>query len=182
MEIHYINGKELRPATWRATYILKPDMKVLQRSIEDCGWLQPIIVQEGTNVIIDGFHRAFIAGNSKAIKKRDKGLIPVLFVDCDDVEAMLMHARLNRARGVQMGKGLSNIIKSLIKSRAMDSTEVREVFAMSREEFDLMLDGTLLKQRKIENHSYSKAWIPIEAPAGAAEQKMGIEKPPNADR
>ena len=182
MEIKYINGKDLKPAPWRSTYVLKPDLKVLQKSLEDCGWLQPIVAQEGTNVIIDGYHRAFLAGSSKAIKKRDKGLIPVLFVECDDLEAMLMHARMNRGRGVQIGKGLSHIVKSLIKSRSVDTAELRDILAMSREEFDLMLDGTLLKQRKIENHTYSKAWIPIEAPAGAAEQKVKIEKPPNADR
>lgn len=182
MDIQYINGKDLKPAMWRSTYVLKPDLKVLQKSMEDYGWIQPIIVQEHTNVIIDGYYRAFIAGNSKQIKKRDKGLIPVRFVDCDDLEAMLMHARLNRGRGVQIGKGLSNIVKALVKSRAVDTAELRDILAMSREEFDLMLDGTLLKQRKIENHSYSKAWVPIEAPAGSAEQKVNIEKPPNADR
>lgn len=182
MEISYINGKDLQPAPWRSTYVLKTDMKVLQKSLEDYGWIQPIVAQEGTNVIIDGFYRAFIAGNSKAIKKRDKGLIPVKFVDCDDIEAMLMHVRLNRGRGSQFGKGVSNIVKSVIKARAYDVTDLREMLSMSREEFDLMLDGTLLKQRKIDQHQYSRAWVPIEAPAGSAEQKVSIERPPNADR
>lgn len=182
MNIEYVNGNSLKPAPWRSTFVLKPDLKVLQKSIEDYGWIQPIVVQRETNIIIDGFHRAYLAGAMKSIKKRDKGLIPVSYVDCDDLEAMLMHIRLNRGRGVQIGKGLSNIIKSLIKSRAIDSSELRDILAMSREEFDLMLDGTLLKQRKIDNHTYSKAWVPIEAPAGSAEQKVGIERPPNADR
>jgi ParB-like chromosome segregation protein Spo0J len=182
MEIQYIKGSDLTPATWRSTYILRPDLKVLQKSMEEYGWLQPIIVQAETNVIIDGFHRAFLAGSVKSIKKRDKGLVPVHFVDCDELEAMLMHLRLNRGRGAQVGKGVSSIVKALIKSRAIDQAELRDTLAMSREEFDLMLDGTLLKQRKVDQHSYSKAWIPIEAPAGAAEQKMSIEKPPNADR
>lgn len=182
MKIEYIDGKLLTPAPWRSTYILRPDLKVLQKSLEDYGWLQPVIVQEGTNVIIDGFHRAFLAGNSKSIRRRDKGLVPVTFVDCDDVEAMLMHIRLNRGRGLQVGKGVSSIVKALIKSRAVDQSELREILSMSREEFDLMLDGTLLKQRKVDQHQYSKAWVPIEAPAGSAEQKIGIERPPNADR
>lgn len=182
MEIKYVSGDDLSPAPWRCTYILRPDMKVLQQSLEDYGWVQPIVVNENGNYIIDGFHRAYIAGASKKIRKRDKGLIPVSYVDLDSVEAMLMHLRLNRGRGLTTGKGTSNIVKSLVKSRAYDQSTLRDMLAMSREEFDLMLDGTLLKQRKIDTHQYSKAWIPIEVPAGTAEHKMSVERPPNPDR
>ena len=182
MEIEYVKGEELQPAPWRSTYVLKPDLKVLQQSLEEYGWLEPIIVNRETMEIIDGYHRVLLAGTSKKIRRRDKGMIPVRFVECDTPSAMLMHLRLNRGRGALFAKGVSAIVKIVVKSRMIDTSELREILAMSREEFDLMLDGTLLKQRKIENHTYSKAWIPIEAPAGAAEQKALIERPPNADR
>jgi hypothetical protein len=53
---------------------------------------------------------------------------------------------------------------------------------MSNDEVDLLFDGGLLKSRKVKDHVYSKAWIPIEAPAGTTSATINIERPPNADR
>jgi len=39
-----------------------------------------------------------------------------------------------------------------------------------------------LKGKKLSEHTYSRAWVPIEAPAGSSPQSVKIERPPNADR
>jgi len=54
--------------------------------------------------------------------------------------------------------------------------------AMSSDEVDIMMDGTLIKSRKIAEHKYSRAWVPVEAPASATESSAVIERPPNPDR
>jgi hypothetical protein len=53
---------------------------------------------------------------------------------------------------------------------------------MKSDELQLLIDGSLLKQRKISQHTYSRAWVPVEADAKITEIQMSIEKPPNADR
>jgi hypothetical protein len=53
---------------------------------------------------------------------------------------------------------------------------------MRSEELSLMLDGDLIKTRKISEHNYARAWVPIEAPSNKSEDIVLIERPPNYDR
>ena len=50
--------------------------------------------------------------------------------------------------------------------------------SMTKDEFQVLLDGSLVKMRKISEHSYSKAWVPIEADA---DERPQFERPPNKD-
>jgi|LakMenEpi03Aug12_release.lakeMendotaPanAssembly.Ray.scaffolds.fasta_scaffold675918_2 ParB-like chromosome segregation protein Spo0J len=177
-----VSGGILRPATWRSTYILKTDQKVLSESLRKYGWVSPIIASVNGNVIIDGHERWLIAADDPEIVKRDKGLVPVTWVDCDDIEAMIMHVRLNRGRGQLYAKSLSSLLKKIVRSRAYDQRTLGRMLGMSNDEVDLLFDGGLLKSRKVKDHVYSKAWIPIEAPAGTTSATINIERPPNADR
>jgi hypothetical protein len=182
MKIEMVNGEYLNEAPWRTTYILKPDQKVLAGSLLDYGWLSPIVVQERSNMIIDGHERWLIAGDEKKIARRDKGCVPVLWVDCDDVEAMIMHIRMNRGRGSIQAKKLSILFKQITRTGKYDKQELKKIFTMSIDEMDLLFDGGLIKSRKLDQHVYSRAWVPIEAPKGAPTPTMDIERPPNADR
>jgi hypothetical protein len=54
---------------------------------------------------------------------------------------------------------------------------------MRAEELALMLDGNLFKVRKIKEHNYARAWVPIEAPPNSVPPEvLSIERPPNSDR
>jgi ParB-like chromosome segregation protein Spo0J len=182
MNIEMIDGDRLVEAPWRTTYLLKPDQKVLASSLLDYGWLSPVIVHQKTAMIIDGHERWLIAGDEKKIVRRDKGRVPVVWIDCDEIEAMVMHIRLNRGRGAIQAKKLSTLFKQITRSGRYDKGELKKLFAMSTDEMDLLYDGGLLKTRKLDEHVYSRAWVPIEAPKGAPTPTMSIERPPNADR
>jgi len=182
MKIEYVDINSLKEAPWRATHVLRPDLNVLAESMAEYGWLSPIIVRSKTSEIIDGFHRWLIAKSDKTVVKRDKGLIPVQFINCDETEAMMLHLRLNRGRGDLVAKYVSHIVKDLVRSRRYKEKDLVQLLRMSTDELDLMLDGTLLKARKIAEHQYSKAWVPVEAPANIKEQVSFIERPPNKDR
>lgn len=182
LEIQWVNGHDLKGAEWRANYVLQPDLRVLYQSMKDYGWIQPIIVQKNTNVIIDGHYRWEIAGSLKPFAKKYKSLVPVVYEDCSDTEAMMMHLRLNRGRGSVAGKQMARIIRKVKMSRKYDEKDFKRLLAMHYDEIDIMVDGTLLKSRNIADHKYSNAWIPVEAPADATETASIIERPPNADR
>ena len=176
-----IKFSELSAAPWRATHVLKPDLRLLADSIRDYGIVSPIVVQQKTMHIIDGFHRFVVCSQDKSIQRSLSGVAPVVFFDVDNIDAMVMHIRQNRARGQLVAKHMSSVIRDIALSKKYSLQEMEELFNMNMIELDLMLDGSLLKTRKVKEHSYSNAWVPIEAPAGTVESVV-LERPPNEDR
>ena len=174
----------IRPSEWRANYVLKPDMRLLAASIRDYGWLAPILVRRADSTIIDGFHRWVAAQNDRQIRARDNDLVPVVQLDIDQVDAMIMHVRLNRARGQLVARPLSEIVRALMRSKKFENFDIARMLEMTSEEFELLSDGTLLKIRKISEHKYSAAWVPVEAPKPGSNiaANLTIERPPNKDR
>ena len=45
---------------------------------------------------------------------------------------------------------------------------------MTQNEFEVLLEGSLVKMRKIKQHTYSPAWVPIESASG---EDIHIERP-----
>lgn len=182
----------LRPAEWRTTHTFRPDLKILTQSIHDLGWVQPIVARDADRTIIDGFARWAAAQSDRAIVRRDGGMVPVVFVDCDEVDAMIHHVRLNRARGQVIARPLSRLITLAIGSAKYSREDLRAALGMTVEEFRLLRDPDVLIAKTVQEHTYSRAWVPIEAPPvgavldggtiGGVEPDIVIERPPNADR
>ncbi len=161
--------------------MLKPDLRLLADSVRDYGIVSPIVVQKKTMHIIDGFHRFLVCSQDKSIQRSLGGVAPVVFFDVDNIDAMVMHIRLNRAHGQLVAKHMSSVVRDIASSKKYSLKELEELFNMNMLELDLMLDGSLLKTRKVKEHTYSNAWVPIEAPAGTVESVV-LERPPNEDR
>lgn len=161
--------------------MLKPDMDLLRLSMIDFGWLQPIVVRSEDSSIIDGFHRWVVAQEDLFVKAHGKD-VPCVIVSCDLVDAMIMHIRLNRARGSIFAKPFSSLLKKIVLSDKYSDEELCKLLQMSDDEMDLMLSGGLLKHRNIPNHTYSRAWVPVEAPSSDTIENIVIERPPNEDR
>lgn len=159
---------DLSPAPWTATYTLRPDLRQIETSIKGYGILSPIVVKRSGNVIIDGLARVNIA------HKLGWKEVPVTFLDIDEIDAMLLHVRLNRYRGDTVARRLSIIIRRLLNSERYDMEDLRISLGMTRDEFDVLADGTILKHRKIDQHAYSAAWVPIESSSG---EDVRIERP-----
>lgn len=176
-----VNPKILQPATWRATHVLKPDLKVLTRSLEKYGLISPIVIQKNSNTIIDGHHRLIAISSSKILSKTFAKYISCIEYDIDDLEAMIMTVQINRGRGLIVAKRMSNIVKHIYRSNKYSIDEIDELFNMGVLESELMLDGSLIKMKNLKEHVYSKAWVPIEAPA-KSKDTMVMESPPNKDR
>lgn len=180
--IDIVPFKELTVAPFKATYILRPDLLTLSRSLMDFGFMLPIVVQKNTNIVIDGNERLLLATKNKNVKSVVGDDCPVVYVECDSLDAQLMHLRLNRSKGNLLAKPTSNIIRNLIKSKKFCKEDFEDMLQMRNDEFNLMLNGSLLKSRKVSEHNYSRAWVPVEADPKATELPISIEKPPNADR
>lgn len=182
MKIEIVNAENLVIPQWKATHILRPDLLVLSASLSDFGFIQPIHVRRETMEVIDGSERLLLSTNVQAIKKKINGKIPVVFHDVDLFEAMMMHLRLNRGKGMIVAKQMSTIIRKMRQVRKYGPSDFDRLLCMKADELDLMTDGTIIKTRKIHQHTYSRAWVPVEAPPGTFDEEPLIESPPNADR
>jgi hypothetical protein len=182
IDIKYVDINTLVVPEWRATYILRPDLMVLSASLQEFGFIQPIHVRQGTNEIIDGSERWLLATNVKSIMNKIEGKIPVVEHKLDSLESMMLHLRLNRGRGSLVAKPMSRVIRKLYISKKYDRKAFENLLCMKTDEADLMLDGGIIKVRKIHEHTYARAWVPIEAPSGTVDREPTIERPPNKDR
>ena len=188
MEIEHVPCESLNIPDWHATYILRPDLLVLTRSITRHGILSPLVVQrEGSNVI-DGGERLRLVREVGPLYEECGGQVPVVWVDCDNAEAMILHIQINRGRGRLVAHKLSKLIKTLKRAMRLTDADYKDLFNMKFDELELMLDGSIVKHRKVAKHNYSRAWVPVEAPPGttdsdlAMRHKVAIEQPPNPDR
>jgi hypothetical protein len=183
IKIEWVGKGSLVVPTWKATYTIRPELLVISSSLMQHGFIQPIHVRKETGEIIDGSERYNLFINISEISETHGDLIPVVFHECDQLEAMMMHVQLNRGKSVIVAAKLSKIIREMKRSGRYTNQDFDDMLCMKSDELSLMLDSSLIKVRKIKEHNYARAWVPIEAPSG----KEGIsgpffESPPNADR
>lgn len=181
MNIIHVTPESIRPAEWKTNHILTPDLRLLRKSIADYGWLYPVIVRKEDMTIIDGFARWLIATDDASYT--DKGKIPVSLIDCDEANAIIMHIRLNRARGSIVAKYLASAVQKLVQLGYTDSAKLSQILGMSFEEYEVISEPRYLKAKKLAAHEYSRAWVPIEIPVGVVSsvQEMKFERPPTPD-
>jgi hypothetical protein len=182
IQIEYVDPSVLTVPEWKATYTLRPEMLVISASLSQYGFIQPIHARLSTGEIIDGSERFLLATNIKNILEHTDGLIPVVYHDIDKIDAMLLHVRLNRGTSHVVAAKLSNIVRMVKRSGKYGSSIFEDALCMRNEELSLMMDGSLFKVRKIKEHNYARAWVPIEAPANSVVDSVIIERPPNPDR
>jgi ParB-like chromosome segregation protein Spo0J len=176
MKLHTCSAENLKPGPWKTTFMLKTDLKALAVSLNMFGWAQPLVVKHDTLEIIDGHERWQLTRKTPLGKE-----IPVLMYAGDTADSALLHIHLNRDRGAIQASQLGRKLKIILRSRKYDEQHLMKQFAMTADELDVLLEGTLLRKRNIAEHNYSRAWVPIEAPAGTHET-VNFETPPNNDQ
>lgn len=176
MKLHTVTSTDLKPGPWKTTFMLKTELKALAVSLNMFGWAQPLVVKADTMEIIDGHERWALTQKTPLGRE-----IPTLMYTGDNADSALLHIHLNRDRGATQANLLGRKLKAILRSRKYDEQHLMKQFAMSADELDVLLDGTLLRQRNVAQHNYSRAWVPIEAPAGTYDN-VNFETPPNNDQ
>lgn len=174
-----VDVDELQASEWRSTYIVKPDLRLLATSLSRYGWLHPIVAfgSEGLR-IVDGHERVALASANRNLLVDARFVPTVVLPNISEIEAMVMHVTLNRARGEILNARLSRLVRTIISSGVYDANSLMSTLGMTAEEFQVLIDGSLIKMRKVSDHTYSRAWVPIEA---KQDERPKIERPPNAD-
>lgn len=183
IKIEFVARGALKIPEWKSTYTLRPELLVISSSLMLHGFIQPIHARRETGEIIDGSERYSLFMNVDEISRMHGEMIPVVFHDCDKLEAMMMHIQLNRGKSVIVAAKLSKLVREMKRSGKYTNQDFDDLLCMKSDELGLLLDSSLIKVRKIKEHNYARAWVPIEAPSGKNESPRSFfESPPNPDR
>jgi ParB-like chromosome segregation protein Spo0J len=107
-------------------------MQLLQTSIENDGYTQPIVSWQRGDVfeVVDGFHRHKVGKECKDINERVHGYLPLVVINAgrhDKGDRMAATIRHNRARGKHRVDSMSSIVVELKKRKWSDARIAKEL-------------------------------------------------------
>lgn len=141
--------------------VARAEMQLLYHSIKHDGYTQPVVtVYDETGdrfVIVDGFHRFFVAKSYPDIREMIGGLLPVVVLDKGINDRMAATVRHNRARGKHSVEGMSSMVFSMLDNGWTDAAICNEL-GMEAEEL-LRLKHITGFSKLFEDVEYKKAWV-----------------------
>lgn len=165
--VEWVKGDVVHANDYNPNSVAPPEMKLLQLSIEEDGYTQPIVSQKISDAereVVDGFHRNRVGKENKKIKNKIFGYLPVVSIRKDKAEKkdrIASTVRHNRARGTHAIKGMSQIVLELI-ALGSDDEKIAKHLGMSAEEVFRLKQITGLKEA-FANHEFSKSWNEFES-------------------
>ena len=116
-----VHGNDYNP-----NKVAPPEMKLLELSIKEDGYTQPIVVWEVEDgyEVIDGFHRHLVG------KKLGLSHLPVVVINenrTDKTDRIASTIRHNRARGKHQIQAMSDIVVELSRRNWSDEKIAREL-------------------------------------------------------
>jgi len=156
VEIDKVQANDYNPNSVAST-----ELKLLYVSIKHDGYTQPIVTvydkKRDKYIIVDGFHRYFIAKNNKDIQESTEGKVPIVVIAKDMNERMAATIRHNRARGSHSVRGMSSMVFSMLENGWSD-VDICNHLGMDADEL-LRLKHITGFSKLFENAEYNKAWM-----------------------
>lgn len=160
----WVKNEDVYANDYNPNKVAPPEMELLEISIINDGYTQPIVTwqEEKTNKIevIDGFHRNRVGKESKIVKQRVKGYLPIVNIrneqssKNDRIASTIRH---NRARGKHQIDAMSEIVIEL-KNRNWTNKRISKELGMDEEEVLRLLQISGLEEL-FTDKDFSKAWI-----------------------
>lgn len=112
--------------------VAPPEMKLLQHSIQEDGYTQPIVAFGVSDYyeVVDGFHRHRVGKECKDVKTRTRGYLPVVNINenrSDKKDRIAATIRHNRARGKHQVSAMSDIVLELSRKNWSDKKIGKEL-------------------------------------------------------
>lgn len=163
-DVHSVPIDKVTANDYNPNAVAPPEMELLETSIWEDGYTQPIVAVHDTDtdtyVVVDGFHRYLTLKNSKRIRERENGMLPVVLLDKDISDRMASTIRHNRARGSHNLELMSQIVTELVEMGKGDRW-ICEHIGMSPDELLRMKQITGLASL-FTTREFSQAWEPEE--------------------
>ena len=158
----WVRAESVEANDYNPNQVAPPEMKLLETSILADGYTQPIVTFiEGASSIntVDGFHRTRVGRESKAVRSRTLGYLPIVRINAergdrkDRIAATIRH---NRARGKHGVEAMGSIVAELAK-KGWDDAKIAKELGMDADEVLRLKQITGLAEL-FADHEFSEAW------------------------
>lgn len=158
----WIESNDVYANDYNPNNVAPPEMRLLKHSIKEDGYTQPIVTCKDKSCqyeVVDGFHRTRVGKESKEVKARLKGRLPITVINperenkSDRIAATIRH---NRARGRHMVDAMSDIVLDLSRRNWSDKKISKEL-GMEPDEVLRLKQITGLAEL-FADHEFSEAW------------------------
>ena len=158
--VQAIPVEKIKANDYNPNRVAPPEMKLLEISIWEDGYTQPIVCyydkENDEYIVVDGFHRYTTMMTSPRIYERERGLMPVVVIDKPLGGRMASTIRHNRARGSHNVDLMSNIVAELLEMGKSDSWICRNI-GMSADEVLRLKQITGLASL-FKDEEFSRSW------------------------
>jgi ParB-like chromosome segregation protein Spo0J len=141
--------------------VAPPEMKLLEHSITEDGYTQPIVswARDGVYEVVDGFHRHRVGKESAGVRQRVHGHLPCVVINAereDKTDRMAATIRHNRARGEHRVDSMAEIVIEL-KRRFWSDEKIAAELGMEPDEVLRLTQVTGLAGL-FADRDFSEAW------------------------
>ena len=162
--VEWVLGERVEANDYNPNTVAPPEMELLRLSIMADGYTQPIVTndEDGTRVVIDGFHRNRVGKECSDVAERLHGYLPVVQIQGhrqergDRIASTIRH---NRARGKHGVTAMSDIVIEL-KRRNWTDDKIGHELGMDRDEVLRLCQITGLAEL-FSDRDFSRAWEPV---------------------
>ena len=159
-DIRSVPLEKVKANDYNPNAVAPPEMALLEVSIWEDGYTQPIVTyydsEQDMYVVVDVFHRFLICKNSKRIRDREKGMLPVVVINKDLSDRIASTIRHNRARGTHKVELMSTIVAELVEMGKGDPWICKHI-GMSIDELLRLKQITGLASL-FKNRDFSQSW------------------------
>lgn len=157
----WIKHDEVIANDYNPNSVAPPEMKLLEHSIREDGYTQPIVawLNGAGYEVVDGFHRNRVGRESRTVRKRVRGYLPLTIVNdhrADRGDRIAATIRHNRARGKHRVEAMSDIVIEL-KRRNWSDIKIGRELGMEPDEVLRLTQITGLAEM-FADRDFSEAW------------------------
>lgn len=157
----WVKNEEVGANDYNPNSVAKPEMELLEHSIDRDGYTQPIVSWEKEDgyEIVDGFHRSRVGKESDIVKKRTHSYVPITKIKEEQQginDRMASTIRHNRARGKHKVESMSEIVIEL-KRRNWTDKKVAKELGMDEDEV-LRLTQIQGLAEMFSDEQFTEAW------------------------
>lgn len=159
--VRWVPAEEVQANDYNPNKVAPPEMKLLEVSIMNDGYTQPIVTfaGEGKIEVVDGFHRNRVGKESPIVRERIKGFLPIVGIRTEQSsrnDRIASTIRHNRARGKHVVDAMSEIVLEL-KNRNWTNARISKELGMDEDEILRLCQITGLEEL-FKDTDFSRAW------------------------
>lgn len=161
--VKWVKNDKVTANDYNPNKVAPPEMKLLELSIVNDGYTQPIVSwsneEKGMIEVIDGFHRNRVGKESKVVNERVKGYLPVVDIRTEQSnknDRIASTIRHNRARGKHQVDAMSEIVIEL-KNRNWRNSRIARELGMDEEEVLRLCQISGLEEL-FSDRDFSRSW------------------------